>query len=234
MRIEEAARCRGGRVIWVTTNQEIENPLEGLENVIEDLNFFDLPDHVVRVSDMQKPATNWKLIIDAFSEGYHLKSLHKDSVRPFFLDDGVVFDKLGNHSRSVGARKELVQAREAEPEDWDFRAWTTPFYTLFPNTVLVFHPDWISRITVFPDGADSAIVYHDMLVPKDADLESPYWDKTFALINEQVFAAEDIAVCEQIQSAARSGADTQWRLGGVETPVLWFHQAIKRAMAAAG
>jgi len=48
-----------------------------------------------------------------------------------------------------------------------------------------------------------------MLVPKDADLAAKYWDKTFALINQQVFAKEDIAVCENVQSAARSGADSQ-------------------------
>ena len=49
-----------------------------------------------------------------------------------------------------------------------------------------------------------------MLVPADTDLDASYWDKTFALINERVFAAEDIAVCESIQSAARSRADREW------------------------
>ncbi|MCZ6831687.1 MAG: hypothetical protein O7F73_19255, partial [Gammaproteobacteria bacterium] len=175
---------------------------------------------------------NWKLVIDAFSEGYHLKSLHKDSVEPFFEDHGAVFEKMGLHSRSVGARQEILNAKTLAESEWDFRAWTTPFYTLFPNTVLVFHPDWVSRITVFPDGTDRSVVYHDMLVPQDADLEATYWDKTFALINQQVFAAEDISVCENIQSAARSGADTQWITGGLETPVLWFHQACRAAMGA--
>jgi len=55
----------------------------------------------------------------------------------------------------------------------------------------------------------SDAIHHDMLVPKDADLAAKYWDKTFALINQQVFAKEDIAVCENVQSAARSGADSQ-------------------------
>jgi phenylpropionate dioxygenase-like ring-hydroxylating dioxygenase large terminal subunit len=67
--------------------------------------------------------------------------------------------------------------------------------------------DRLSRITVFPDGTDRCTVHHDLLVPADTDLDASYWDKTFALINERVFAAEDIAVCESIQSAARSRAD---------------------------
>jgi len=138
---------------------EAEHAGDGQTELIEDLDHFGLPDHVVRVSDVQRRATNWKLIMDAFSEGYHVKALHQDSVRPFFLDDGTVFDQLGNHSRTLGARREIVAARETDPGSWDFRAWTTPFYTLFPNNILVFHPDWISRITVFPDGTDHTIVH---------------------------------------------------------------------------
>ncbi len=206
---------------------DIQGYLAGIDN---DLEHFGLKNHVVRVSDIQRPKCNWKLVIDAFSEGYHLKSLHKDSVESFFLEHGTVFQKMGRHSRSVGARKEILKAQSLPESEWDFRGWTTPFYTLFPNTILVFHPDWVSRITVFPDGTDQCIVYHDMLVPEDADLKATYWDKTFNLINQQVFAAEDIAICESIQSAARSGADTHWVTGGLESPVLWFHQECDAAL----
>jgi Rieske 2Fe-2S family protein len=216
--------------IWVVPGGGAMDSESILGEVEEDLVGFGLPDHVVRVSDVQRPACNWKLIIDAFSEGYHVKSLHKDSIEPFFVDNGTLFEKLGLHSRSVGARQEILAAKTSPESAWNFRAWTTPFYTLFPNTVLVFHPDWVSRITVFPDGVDRSVVYHDMLVPGDADLGAKYWDKTFELINQQVFAAEDIAVCENIQSAARAGADSQWLTGGLETPVLWFHRACQDAV----
>lgn len=216
--------------IWVVPGggtMDVDKMLAGIE---DDLHHFGMQDHVVRVSAVQQPACNWKLVIDAFSEGYHLKSLHKNSLETFFEQYGAVFEKMGRHSRSVGSRREILNAKDLPESEWDFRAWTTPFYTLFPNTVLVFHPDWVSRITVFPDGTDRCRVYHDMLVPRDADLQAKYWDKTFSLINEQVFVREDIAVCENIQSVARSGANTQWLTGGLETPVLWFHQECRDAL----
>ncbi|OUS27561.1 hypothetical protein A9Q99_14035 [Gammaproteobacteria bacterium 45_16_T64] len=225
LRIEEVAGF-----IWLVPHNienSIRSELSGIDNELE---HFGLEEHVIRVSDIQRPRCNWKLVIDAFSEGYHLKNLHKDSVEPFFLDDGVIFERKGKHSRSIGARKEILHANTTPEQEWDFRGWTTPFYTLFPNTVLVFHPDWISRITVFPDGTDNCVVYHDMLVTKEANLEDSYCDKTFALINQQVFAKEDIAVCESIQSTVRSGADEHWVTGGLETPVTWFHQEIERAL----
>ncbi len=233
--VELAVKEQAG-FIWLLPNKmklesnalDIKSYLSGVD---EDLLEFELDQHIVKHADVLRPACNWKLVIDAFSEGYHLKTLHKDSVKPFFHEHGTVFEKMGCHSRSVGARNDIVNARSLPESEWDFRAWTTPFYTLFPNTILVFHPDWVSRITVFPNGSDHSVVYHDMLVPGDADLQASYWDKTFALINQQVFAAEDIAVCENIQSATRSGADTHWLTGGLETPVYWFHQACDAALA---
>ena len=227
----ELSVMEAGGFAWVTTGTPAKDAQDGLSAVADDLDHFGLADHVVRASCIQNRLTNWKLIIDAFSEGYHVKSLHNDSVRNFFLDDGVIFDQLGNHSRSIGARKEITAAKQTETDSWDFRSWTTAFYTVFPNTILVFHPDWISRMTIFPDGVDRSIVHHDMLVPKDADLQSSHWDRTFALINDQVIAAEDMAMCEQIQTVSRAGADQHWQLGGVETPVLWFHQACWRALS---
>ena len=225
--------AEAGGFIWVVPGGTEVDITSWLAGVREDLDGFSLSDHVVYKQAQQPTRANWKLIIDAFSEGYHLRTLHKDSVKPFFLEHGVVFDRLGPHSRSVGGRKELLQAKELPTEQWDFRAWTTPFYNLFPNTILVFHPDWISRITVYPDGTDQSIAHHEMLVHKDQQKPDKYWDRTFALINNQVFAAEDLAVCEQIQVTARSGADTHWPIGTMETPVLWFHQACELALTGA-
>lgn len=216
--------------IWLTPPTMEDNIRQTFHGIDDALDTLGLASHQRRQSDIQRPHCNWKLVIDAFSEGYHLKSLHQDSVEPFFHDHGVIFEKKGQHSLSIGARKSILLAHDTPESEWDFRGWTTPFYTLFPNTVLVFHPDWVSRITVFPDGTDRCVVYHDMLVPESADLNDPYWDKTFALINQQVFAKEDIAICESIQSTVRSGTDTTWITGGLETPVSWFHQALEQAI----
>ncbi|MET3918799.1 phenylpropionate dioxygenase-like ring-hydroxylating dioxygenase large terminal subunit [Variovorax sp. OAS795] len=40
---------------------------------------------VFRKVDRVYPA-NWKLTVDAFLEGYHIRMLHRDTIYPFFAD----------------------------------------------------------------------------------------------------------------------------------------------------
>jgi glycine betaine catabolism A len=175
---------------------------------------------------------HWKLIIDAFLDGYHIKRLHRDSVYRFFLDNVNVADAFGPHVRSVVARKGLEQIRSAPRDAWRYRDVLSLTYFLFPNTVLVFHPDWVSRITVFPLSLEETLFTHTMIVPADADTDDrrAHWDKTWRLIHENVFEREDMAAAEWIQSGLASGANESFACGRFEVPIRWFHEAIARAV----
>jgi phenylpropionate dioxygenase-like ring-hydroxylating dioxygenase large terminal subunit len=61
-------------------------------------------------------ACSWRLVIDAFLEGYHVKSLHRESVARFF-EESVVFDFAGPHARSVGVRRFRVDTLRPTPQD---------------------------------------------------------------------------------------------------------------------
>jgi phenylpropionate dioxygenase-like ring-hydroxylating dioxygenase large terminal subunit len=172
-----------------------------------------------------------KLIL-AFLDGYHLKRLYKDSVYRLFLDGVIVTDVFGPQQRSAVARRGLTSLRGPPRESWRFRDALSLTYFLFPNTVLVFHPDWVSRISVFPISIDETLFTHTMLVPADAATErAPHWERTWALIHETVFEREDMVAAERIQSGLDSGANERFTLGGFELPIRWFHDAIDRAVA---
>ncbi|HEX2572358.1 MAG TPA: aromatic ring-hydroxylating dioxygenase subunit alpha [Polyangia bacterium] len=200
--------------------------------VSEDLAAFSLDSHHLHRKVVTRRHANWKLLIDAFLEGYHVKSLHRDSVYRFFLEAGSLFEHFGPHMRSVGARRNFAEACAQPRESWDIRGCTTVFYHLFPNSILVFHPDWVTHISVVPDGTDHLTYTHHMLIPAapTSDAERAHWDRTFQLIEERVFQAEDLSIAESIQATLRSGADEHFRIGRLEYPIQHFHEAIERAL----
>jgi glycine betaine catabolism A len=186
---------------------------------------------------------NWKLIVDAFLESYHIRVLHKDTIAPFFTDGitaGAQFGDVpsgGPHIHSLVARKAaLAWAKDntaAQPQNMrELCELVTPSSVLFPNTITIFHPDYLSLITLFPLSAGRLRWTHKMLIPKDrasADW-TPHWEKTFNLIEKGVFQKEDIHTAVQIQQGFASGANTALRLGRIEQAVGWFHTSVQNQL----
>ncbi|MBL8378077.1 MAG: aromatic ring-hydroxylating dioxygenase subunit alpha [Burkholderiales bacterium] len=181
-------------------------------------------------------AANWKLIMDAFLEYYHIRILHRDTIQPFFANGVAGCLKAGPHIAAMVARKTALE-EFADPLERDALCkLVTPTYVLFPNTVLVNHPDYLSLITVFPTGPDSHRWVHRMLIPvaKATPDWTPHWEKTFRLLEETVFEKEDVATAVAIQQGILCGANTHMTFGRVERNVGWFHDEVARAVGRAG
>lgn len=174
---------------------------------------------------------NWKLVMDAFAEGYHLKSLHRESLARFFLET-TILDDCDPHVRQVGARKTLLEADERDEASWDLRRDTTAFYNVFPNAVFVLHPNWVSQMSLVPVGVDRVRVVHRMLAPANVTDEeaTTRLEKSFRHIHGQVFEKEDLAIAESIQSTLASGANEHVLLGAFEEGMRLFHRARDRAL----
>ena len=195
----------------------------------DDLAGFSMDQHVRMESVTQTRACNWKLVIEAFLEGYHAKFLHNKTIARFFVDGVVVFDRFGQHTRSAGGRREL-QKWPKSGNAGSVRDAATLFYFVFPNTVLVLHPDWISHITMIPETASTATYVHAMLVPRDRASDEAHWRETWNLIEGSVFQKEDLVVAESIQSSFGAGIEREYAIGGLEMPIRFFHDAIENAI----
>lgn len=55
--------------------------------------------------------------------------------------------------------------------------------------------------------------------------------KSFSLIDDGVFAREDLAAVEAMQRGIASGANHSLLFGRLEYPALWFHEAIDRCLS---
>jgi Rieske 2Fe-2S family protein len=198
-----------------------------------DLEAFGVADLAVCKRAVIERACNWKLVLDAFLEGYHVKSLHRTTLARFFRDDGVFFDYLGPHVRSIGSRRDILDAlSRTAKESWNIRDVATVYYLLYPNTILVFHPDWLSQIAVYPLAADRCRVVHTMLTPHEptTDAQREHVDKTWALIHGQVFEQEDLSIAESVQRGVSAYPAQRLVLGALEHPIFHFHRSLDEAL----
>lgn len=203
--------------------------LNGLENHLQWLGLADM--QVFRKVDHIYPA-NWKLTVDAFLEGYHIRVLHRDTIFPFFADAYTVNLHAGPHQDSLVARRAAFDAFETPRDRYALCKLATPTQLLFPNTFLIWHPDYVSLIGMFSPAVDSVRWVHTMLIPPDrsGDDWTAHWEKTFALIEQTVFQQEDIATAVAIQRGLASGANAGLHAGRLEHEVLRFHGGIDAAI----
>lgn len=173
---------------------------------------------------------NWKLIMDAFLESYHVVRLHQNTIGAFFVDNLAVMDRLGPHQRSMLARQEFSEVPHLPEAAWDGRLHCTFAYAIFPNTILVLSPDYTSVLTMYPSAADETLFCHIMLTPhppRDAK-EDDHWRRSLELIEGGVFQAEDLFICEQAQIGMASGANKTMIYGRYEASIRTFHETLDR------
>jgi phenylpropionate dioxygenase-like ring-hydroxylating dioxygenase large terminal subunit len=184
--------------------------------------------HLFRRTD-RAVAGNWKLIIDAFLDGYHIRHLHRDSIYRFFLDACFQAEPAGPHIRALTGRRTLVEARGALDAIEDVRSVATPSYLVFPNTIIILHPDYLSVAVAMPVAVDRTHFVHWMMTPEPprTEIERQHFEKSFELIDGGVFASEDLAAVEAMQRGLATGANRSQLFGEQESPCLWFHRALQ-------
>jgi len=209
-----------------------------LGSINEDFEYLDLGDSALYEQTESQHAANWKLIIDAFLEAYHVRVLHRNSIYPFFEDAMAANDVVSPHMRSAVARKGLADINtetDSLPTDaLALRNLVTYTHFIFPNTIIIFNPDYASVLSFFPDGPERLTWTHHMLIPQDQNTpeRQVHWQKTLELIKHTVFEREDLFAAEGMQIGLRSGANTHMTLGRLETMIRYFHDRVQDAIDA--
>lgn len=220
-------------LIWLqattTKSMDLDAHLAGMG---ADFDAFGIAEARFYKQSVRRIACNWKLVQDAFLDGYHVVRLHKNTVGPFFPDCVTVTEEVGTHIRSAVGRNEVFDAVNLPPQAWRLREHATFSYTIFPNSILIMHPDYTSHISLYPQSAGETIFVHSMLVPEypDDDNGRAHYDRSFELIDSGVFAAEDIFVSVGAQAGMDSGANSSLLVGAHEVGVRQFHEILRREL----
>jgi phenylpropionate dioxygenase-like ring-hydroxylating dioxygenase large terminal subunit len=174
---------------------------------------------------------NWKILLEGFIEGYHIKSTHPESFLPYGFDNLNVIDLFGRHSRVTYPFQRIKKLARVPSHERRVEGLLTYVYHLFPNVlitvlsrhtnIVILEPLSIDRTrqvtyTLTNGGGDDAAVLAE--ARRDAEFVGT------------TGAAEDRAVVQAIQRGLASGANEVFTFGKFESAIVHFHRTLTAAL----
>lgn len=218
-----------GGLVWFSHDGK-EDFVE-IDMLCEDFDAFGISSHYLYKRKTHQVAANWKLVIDAFLESYHVQRLHAQTIAPFFADGITAGDMIGPHQRAAVGRSEYLA--EIDREDWAaLRRAVTFTYQVFPNTILIMSPDYINVLVVMPQSVGRCLVEDFMLIPEapQTNEAEAHWRRSWDLLDGGTFAAEDFHAAALCHRGLESGLLKEATLGTLENGIAEFHARVEAAL----
>ncbi|OBF06451.1 ring-hydroxylating oxygenase subunit alpha [Mycobacterium sp. ACS4054] len=179
-----------------------------------------------------RKAMNWKVLVEQFLEGYHIRSTHKETFFPVQYDDLNVVETFGPNSRITFPYRNIERLRERTESSWTTDARVTYLYQLFPNVMVATFPDLVLVIVVDPLDIDhSTLVVYTMVKPGFDSAHAPS-NPAGAGSFIALGAVEDNEMSEGVQRGLRSGANEFVEFGRHESAAGHFHATLDERLAA--
>ncbi len=209
---------------------DVDSFLSGAQRDLAD---FDLGSYVHVQSRTHTWKMNWKLVLDTFTESYHIRTLHRESLLPRFNSDCTIFDAFGRHCLSIGLRADVLDETRKPVEEWSLLPYGTIQYFLVPSGIVVHQLDHIETWRIEPLDVRTCRLTTSIFAPTapETDKALNHWVKNLDLLLK-VTGTEDFPLMEKIQANLDSGALPELVYGRNEPPLIHYHREVDRLIGA--
>ena len=214
-----------GGFIWFARDPDAD--FGHVLSLAEDMDAFGMSGLHLYRRRTHEVASNWKQVMDAFLESYHVQRLHAETIAQFFTDGVAVADFIGPHQRAVVGRADYLS--EIDRDDWAaLRHVLTYTYAFFPTSILIVSPDYINLLVVMPQTVGTCLVEDFMLIPEPAQTPEAeaHWERSWTLLDGGTFAAEDFRAAALCQRGIQSGLVRTVTTGALEDGIAAFHRRL--------
>jgi phenylpropionate dioxygenase-like ring-hydroxylating dioxygenase large terminal subunit len=175
------------------------------------LGSYGLDRYVTFRSELFEQPVNWKIMQDAFLDGYHIQYAHPNTAGKYIHTNVSVVEDFGRHSRWIKPRKSIDRWIDEDPAERPMDKYLIETHYIGPNSTLLKQHDHFELLTFRPHPSDPNMGYMDMRVipprAEDTDLDgeawNALWEKNWDILL-RVLHAEDFPILRGTQEAMQS------------------------------
>ena len=234
-------RCElWGNLIFVNFDLGAAPLLDYVAPLVTDFEDFDL-DKVKLIKKVSTNiACNWKVLVDAFQEGYHFESVHPQTIN-LMLDNRRQHISLYRHGHSrFTVRKRFDTALEAQVLDrgrksedprHEITREGARTYTVFPNIIAATAEFQWFLMAYWPTGVNTSRLDTYYLAPPGHD--DPQSEECQQVIGAfEYVTLEDVKNLVSVQQSMESDAFRSIPLGAMERRIYQHHEELDRVIGA--
>jgi len=204
---------------------------ENSKSVYDPLPTIIRPDQPMYASAERELDVNWKVFLEGFIEGYHIRFTHPESFYPYGYDNLNVIDFYGRSSRITYPFRRIQKLASVPPAKRKVDGLLTYVYHVFPNVIITILSRHTNVIILEPLAVDRTRQINYTLA-NDAGAEALKEAKRDQDFVGNTGALEDLAVVTSIQKSINSGANDVFTFGKYEGCVVHFHRQLDAALRA--
>jgi len=223
---------------WVFVSEDAEAAplLEFLGPIVDQMAEIDGPAMRAVGTQVHQLSCNWKLMVDAFLEVYHVRTVHPDNAALLYNDQSVTVTMLPHgHSRLTVEKHDMFRDFAMVSEENDNPAvpllWrqTSTSFGIFPNLVVPMDTGAFTFLCMWPTSATTTDLELRWYAPAWKGEETPQEHLDRMTLFETVMA-QDQANMAPIQASISSPGARPFQIGWHERLIHHFERAVDLAI----